>query len=457
MLTPRNVISLTIAIAVFSLVWTVIGMLQLPGSNDLRSDSYGTRYHGHKAAVETLDELGVEVERRSGPPASDDLTDSVLVFWQPHLSLVASEPSWLRDLQDAVRAGGHVVIGDDGGTMFPSGLGATGNKSAPKQLMVPNPDESIVELLGVHTVSIEQDDAQPPQPADDDDISELLADRWAGLEQRTPRLTYAVRATGDFDVAAVELNSVELPVGQLDSIQSAGEEFESAMYVIDDAGNEHCIVARVSVGDGSVTIVSTPWILSNGGIGQADNVMVAALALLHGDRRIVFDEFYHGLAVRGNPVWLFSQRTYGTVTLALLGLTAVVIWQGAVFLGPPLSSVTVSRRSIREYVDAMSRFMCEGRFHDQWMLGELRDGVLWQLRQEHGLPPEQHSVEELLTMMARRDAGRAETLRGVLTDVDRAVSGKERTGQLNTIQLLQRMRDCLSRNSTARSAVKSAK
>ncbi len=457
MLTPRNVISLTIVIAVVSLTWAVIGLLQPPGGNNLRSDSYGTRYHGHKAAFETLDELGVDIARRSGPPDPGDLEDSVLVFWKPHLSLLASEPSWLRDLQDAVRAGGHVVIGDDGRTMLPDVPGATGNKSVPQQLMVANPDESIAELLGVHTVSIEQDEAEPPRAVEDADISELLADRWIGIDQRTPRLTYEVRATGDFDLASVELNSVELPIGQLDSIESTGEEFESAIYVIDDAGNEHCIVARVPVGEGTVTIVSTPWILSNAGIGQEDNVLVAALSLLHGDRRVIFDEFYHGLAVRGNPVWLFSQRTYGTVTLALLGLTAIVIWRGAVFLGPPLSSVVTSRRSIREYVDAMSRFMCEGRFHDQWMLGELRDGVLWQLRQEHGLPPEQHSVEELLTMIARRDAGQAQTLRDVLHDVDRAVSGKERTGQLNTIQLLQRMRDCLSRNSTARSAVKSAK
>ncbi len=459
MLTPRNIILVAVFVAIFSLVWAVIGFLRPPESNALRPDTYGTRHHGFKAAFETLRELGIDVRRNPRPPEPDDLKNGVVVFWKPLSQLVASEPAWLRNLQQAVHDGGQVVIADDGRTLFPSDVVQKNakNRNAPQlQAMVANPDESIAELLGVQLLTVKPDETDMTKTATGrtKKPSKVIAEALAGSLPETEKRTYPLRATGDFVASGVELKTLLLPVGQLNEIETSGQPPDSAIFATDVDGNEHCIAARVPLGKGSVTIVSTPWVLSNGGISEADNVLVAALAVLHGDRPIIFDEFFHGLAIRGNPIWLFSQRTYGTISLALLALTGVVVWRGAIFLGPPLPAPNRPRRSIREYIDAMSRFMCEGRYHDQWMLIQLRDGVLWQLRQEHGLPPEQHSVEELLTRIGRRNPAQADSLRTVLDDVEHAVSGAAPTGLLKTIQLLQRMRECLSSNFTARSAAK---
>jgi hypothetical protein len=462
MLTPRNIILIAVFVAVFSLAWTVIGVLRPPDANQLRADTYGTRHHGFKAAFETLRELGIDARRNPHPPKPDDLTEAVVVFWKPLKQLVASEPSWLQDLQQAVRDGGQVVIADDGRTLFSRDAvqNNSTNQSGPRlQAMVANPDESIVELLGVRQLTVRPDEADTTTIATGrtQRPSKPLAEVLTGARPDVAKQTFQLRATGDFATAGVELKTLVLPVGQLNEIRTSGQLPESAIFVTDANGNERCIAARVALGSGSVTIVGTPWILSNGGITEADNVLVAALVLLHGDRPIVFDEFFHGLAARGNPIWLFSQRTYGTIALALLTLTGVVVWRGAIFLGPPLPAPDQPRRSVREYIDAMGRFMCEGRYHDQWMLTQLRDGVLWQLRQEHGLPPEQHSEQELLTHIGRRNPTQADTLRTVLNDVDHAVSGAAPIGLLKTIQLLQRIRECLSSNSTARSAAKLTK
>ncbi len=461
MLTPRSIILTAVFIAIVSLAWAVIGFLRPPESNNLRSDTYGTRHHGFKAAFETLRELGIDTRRNPRPPEPGDLRDAVVVFWKPLSQLVASEPAWLRNLQQAMRDGGHIVVADDGRTLFSSDVVQKNTKKNRPllQSMVANPDESIAELLGVRQLTIKPDENDPTAITSgrSKKPSKLITEALTGSLPEIEKQTYQLRATGDFATSGVELKTLLLPVGQLNTIETPGKPPASAIFATDADGNEHCIAARVPVGEGSVTIVSTPWVLSNGGISEADNILVAALAVLHGDRPIIFDEFFHGLAVRGNPIWLFSQRTYGTIALVLLALTGVVVWRGAIFLGPPLPAPDRPRRSIREYIDAMSRFMCEGRYHDQWMLIQLRDGVLWQLRQEHGLPPEQHSVEELLTRIGRRHPAQADALRAVLNDVDHAVSHAAPIGLLNTIQLLQRIRECLSSNSTARSAAKLTK
>jgi len=453
MVTPRNVIALVIALAVFSITWEVFSLLQPPDSGGMRGDSYGTRFHGHRAIYETFNELGIQTDRRLQPPVPRDLENSVLVFWKPHAQLIVSEPSWLEDIATGVRAGGHVVVGHDGSSLFPDMVAEKMKESA----MIANPDRSALELLGVDQVTVTPDDDVPGLPTSETDVAELIAGSLTGGRAKVPRLNYTIRGTGVFESATETIESIELPTGKLHVIDMGDQPVQSAMYAIDPSGTEHCIAARIPIGAGTVTVASTPWILSNAGIGQADNVLLAAMLLLEDDHAIVFDEFYHGLAVRGNPMWLFSQRTYGTVMLALLALTGVVVWRSAVFLGPPLSAVSTSRRSIREYIDAMARFMCEGRHRDQWILGEVRDGVLWNLRQEHGLPPEQHNVEELLVIMSRRDPQRADALRGSLNDVDSVIHNSDPPGRIAVIQLLQRMTACLSRNATGRFKKKSTK
>lgn len=455
MLTPRNVISLVVLIAVVSLTWSIIGLLQPPDSDGLRGDSYGTRHHGQRAVLETLSELGIEVDRQLKPPVPGDLSKSVLVFWNPHQQLVASEPTWLQGLNSAIRSGGHVVIAEDGSRRISEEVREAMEESSSNGLMVANPDQSALELVGVTDVYVTPDESGLAFPTEEASFEELIAGAYTSTGSQARYLRYSVRGTGQFESASDLIETIAVPDGELHEIESASS-IESAVFAVDSEGREHCIAARVPLGEGSVT-VAPPWLVNNGSIGQSDNVVLAALLLLRQDRGVVFDEFYHGLGVRGNPLWLFSQRTYGTVVLALLALCGIFFWRHAVSLGPPLAVGAMSRRSVREYIGAMARFMLKSRFHDRWLLERVRDGVLWHLRQEHGLPPEQHRVSELLAIMERRDPDRAGKLRSSLDEVDSVISNRVRPGHTTVIRILQRMTSCLSRNSTGQSVTKSAK
>ena len=87
----------------------------------------------------------------------------------------------------------------------------------------------------------------------------------------------------------------------------------------------------------------------------------------------------------------------------------------------------------------------------------MRDGVLWKLRREFGLPPESHDQSRLTTVIARKDPRRADHLVDVLNEVDAVLNMPRSAGERRIAQLIQRMTECLSKTATTRSALKSRK
>lgn len=481
MLTPRNFISVTIAIAVFSIASLCWSMLQPPDGGGIRADSYGTRGIGYRGLFETLDELGVSVRRRTGPPRPSDLDNSLLVMWDPRVQLVDADPKWLRDVETWLRQGGQAVVAydseppvsvftvmqrqreqqrhRDGGGSSQDG----DDKDAPEKLK-----PSLFELLGIgslriaHVDGTDHDSAAaskdqrtnrnelPSESELADTIREVLT-ASSRLEQ--PR-KYPVRAEGTFASWIPAGSSIELPEGLLYEIDVADRDLQDTISVVDDSGAVRCVAARIPVGEGHVDVVSIRRLISNANIGSADNILVAAALLLNTDRPIVFDEFYHGATIRGNPMWLFSTRTYGSVAIALLLLLSFTVWRAAVFPGPPVEETPVQRRSIREYLDAMSRFLREAKGHQVWSLEQVRAGVLWKLHREFGLPPESHDCTRLMSVMARKNPRRADQLIDVLNEVDSVLNTPRSTEERRTAQLVQRMTECLSKTDTMRSARK---
>lgn len=495
MLTPRNMIALTVSIATISILWSAFSLLRPPDSDGMRGDSYGTHLHGHRALYDTLKELGVPVRRSIGPPTMSSLGKSVLVLWSPSHEIVQFEQKWLEQVAEWVRGGGQVVIasqpsdagflsrlqdkvdrdekekrrrlrritGGDGDSGLPSksltellGLpGVTitraGNKPQSDQPAVPTesqPPESPPSQRGGSSRD------QRPQPVIGDVVREVFG---VGSINTTLR-KHTLRATGTLQPAASSSSVVALPEGDLNEIHLSGTTPSGELFARGDDGDDVLIAARFDVGQGTVTLLSTPAMITNGSVAAGDNILLAARLLAVSDRELVFDEFYHGLTFRGNAMWLFAQRTYGSVTLALLLAMGLLVWRSSVFLGDPLAERSVSRRSIREHVEAMSRFLREGPGHAAWILPRVRDGLLWRLRHEHGLPPEQkHSDAALLAAVERRDPERAVELTDVLAAINEHLRAGSTGDQKRSVTLLRRMTACLSKNATARSAKKSRK
>ncbi len=486
MLTSRNVIALTISLAVISLLWSCWSLLRPPDGDGLRSDSFGTKGRGQRAIYDTFRELGLPIRRSLGPPIRDKLENARLVFWRPADDIVRGEPVWLEAVGNWVRDGGRVLVAV--GIEEQDWLSKAAEAEASRRSRKKKSDDtttvvasrSLWELLHLPNVSVTvpRSGSGPSVPStaprrrSSPDLREIFREAMATGATTTEHRVVTARGSGVFEPVVGTSKKLSLPTEGLFEIQY-GDHTPIGTVMVDAniadansveakakpnaAKDEVCIAARFTVGLGEVTVLSVPALIDNSEIGEADNIVVLAKLLADDGRDIVVDEFYHGLSIRGNPMWLFAQRTYGSVTLALLLVIGLIAWRESVFLGTPLPERPVSRRAIREYVDAMARFLREGRGAEPWIVAKLRDGVLWHLRREHGLPPEQHSEERLLAAVERRDPDRGAELKITL----QAVSDLLRTGQAGqerrAIPLMRRMVECLSKNATARCATKSRK
>lgn len=498
MLTSRNVIALTISLAVISLLWSCWSLLRPPDGDGLRSDSFGTKGRGQRAIFDTFCELGLPIRRSLEPPIPDKLGNARLVLWRPADDIVRGEPVWLEAVGNWVQAGGRVLVAvgvEEQDWLSKAAAEADASRRSRKKKSDDTAtvvaSRSLWELLHLPNVSVTTPrsgsgssvSSTAPRRRSSPDLREIFREAMATGATTTEHRVLTAHASGVFDSVIGTSKKLSLPTVGLFEIQyrdhtpigtvmvdadvaniadakssEAEAESETEAEAERNAANTAvCIAARFTVGRGEVTVLSVPALIDNSEIGEADNIVVLAKLLAEDGRDIVVDEFYHGLSIRGNPMWLFAQRTYGSVTLALLLVIGLIAWRESVFLGTPLPERAVSRRAIREYVDAMARFLREGRGTEPWIVAKLRDGVLWHLRREHGLPPEQHSEERLLAAVERRDPDRGAELKVTL----QAVSDLLRTGQAGqerrAIPLMRRMVECLSKNATARCATKSRK
>ena len=86
-------------------------------------------------------------------------------------------------------------------------------------------------------------------------------------------------------------------------------------------------------------------------------------------------------------MWLLTQQPWLTCALVLLLSVSLWVWRQAVFPGPAREYQPPSRRTVLEYIEAMARLLQRARNSARFLLEEFRDGTLWKLRCELGLPP----------------------------------------------------------------------
>ena len=211
----------------------------------------------------------------------------------------------------------------------------------------------------------------------------------------------------------------------------------------DPDGGEQVLAAVFHRGKGELVVVASPAIAENRLIARHDNSVLAVQLLAAPGRPVVFDEFYHGLTIRGNPLWLFTQRGYAATTLCLLTLIGLWIWREAVFLGPPLAprgTVPAIDRGIRRCDGAVPE---PGGSSQAFLLREVRSGVLRAVRDELHLPPSRDHVDELAAVLARRDPRRARELIEAMGAVDEALSRKVVLRESVAVDLFKRMSRCL--------------
>jgi hypothetical protein len=459
MLTARNFVAMTLVIAVVSVAWSCYELARPPDSGGRGGDSYGTRAQGLRGLFELLGDLGIPVERILAPPTAVVGREATLVLWKPIPDLVQVEPAYLHALARWVQDGGRVVVAPDARRPDPRPTGLSGRRP-------PARESTVLGELGLSAVSVrtinfkavgkgqEADSkgspsgGRAPEASKDRIVSEnddlrRLSELLTGMGRPIATRAVAVAATGMLSPLGKVVSTIEVPEEKLQVLVVGKSEPDGTITFEDPAGDEQVLAAVYRRGKGEMVVVASPEIAENHLIGRRDNSVLAVHLVAGPGRPVVFDEFYHGLTIRGNPLWLFTRRGYAAATLCLLALIGLWIWRTAVFLGPSLSLEAQSRRSIGEYVDAMARFLNRGGSSQAFLLREVRSGVLRAVRDELHLPPSRDHVEELAAALARRDPRRARELVEAVGAVDAALSRNKVLKESVAVDLFKRMSHCL--------------
>jgi hypothetical protein len=252
-----------------------------------------------------------------------------------------------------------------------------------------------------------------------------------------------VGASGQLKPLAAEVRNLSIPVDGIHSLKADADDLAGSVTARFGKDDERQVVVMVRKGAGEVVVVADPELLANRFIAEADNSVLAVGLLSPDGRPVVFDEFYHGLAVRGNPLYLFTRPGFAAVGLAVILIAGAWTWRQAIFLGPPLADARVRRRGIGEYIDAMASFFSRGRGSRRFVVREVRDGVLRQLCYQIKLPLHTADVGTIIAAVARRDPSRAARLERIIAEVDVVLEDRGEYPKSQFLPTVERLSACL--------------
>ncbi len=450
MLSARNAVLAALAVFALSMIAGTISLLRPPDSHGAAVDSYGTHRDGYRAVFELLSAFDVPVERRIEPPSPDLPESGTLVLWMPHDDLIANEPAYLQRLLPWVERGGRLVLAAQ-----PPGRNWLATAMQADSRDKGDDIWDTLDLSGVSPVQFTLSESGDNQPGSRKIRSKLESDAARRAEIRRAMeesiglhpvrfTTVAAIVSGEFERWSDRVQILQVPTEEVGGLEI--DDSQTPLGVIEcvsPEGDPWTIAASFARGRGEIVVVAEPMLLMNASLGHDDNSSLAYDLLASGGRSVVFDEFYHGLSVRGNPLWLLTKRSYAVVTIALMGLLALVLWRLAILLGPPLDAPTGTRRTIIEYIEAMARFLNRARGSRRFLLSEVRGGVLHTVGHRLGLAPSKHHPEEIAVKMAKRSPREADQFREVMRQLDAALVPGSTPSESEAIRLLQRVSRCL--------------
>ncbi len=457
----RSIILLATTVLVISLLIHILSLLRTPDSGGTSADSYGTRGFGFRGIHDVLSELGIPTRREFAPPRADGLTGTLAIV-APQSQLLRHNPVYLQELNDWLEGGGRILLAiraepkdDFMSALFMEETGPRWNEClglADVQV------EEVRKVAGyrlspgdeaTHIVDLEEPNWDEVEQASETPLrNRRLSEQfqaWMEYEE-TPPITGSVTLEGSFAAWEDALQAVTVPSQRTGTLSWDTSQPTGMLAFRDKQGRRIVVAAEFRRGQGSVVVLAIPEVLSNKYLGLADNAILAVRLLAPQAEEVVFDEFYHGLGVRGDIFYLFTRPGFAGAALGLLLLVGVRSWRAGVLIGPALEEREKSRREIGEYLSAMGHFFSRGRRMRPFLVRRMRDGVLRELSLQHALPPETHDVDLVAAVIARRDPGQAERLRKTVGEIDRALEAGPGWSKSQTLESMRRLTACLSKN-----------
>ncbi len=419
MLNSRNVILGYIALSLLSIIYVVLSLAQPPDSEGTGIDSYGTYSEGYRGVYDLYADLGYEVERSLVPPGKNISNDSTYVILDPRKEWVENEPLYLVELIDWVKQGGELifvmpVLTDN--SEYSSVSYSSGYYDEFTEVMS--------EYLGLSGFNLSRHDL------DEFHEIETFGDQF---EFTRDDLYFSFP---DENLQAIEIER-DTVFDEVISV-SCGESF---VYL---AGKRH-------LGSGHIIFVSDPTLFRNVNLANGDNAAFAASLISPETARVIFDEYYHGLSIQGNPLYFLTKGQISLIVLMTTLCLLVFCYRNSVSLGPPVPLEGDRLRGLEDYLSAVTSLFLRSK-KDLYLLQEYREACIVRLASELYLPPASQSEELILQKLERKDSQRAERLRSIFNEINdftkstrsqRGFFQRTKARNRTMITLARKLKECL--------------
>lgn len=489
-MTRRRAAVLLVLFVAALLAWNTAAIWFTPGAGDAYPSSYSARPYGFRALFEIAESLGADVRRSVDPPALLFSGERRIVLLEPDLVSLEVEKGALVWMADWVREGGQLVIvaadmsfdvpiwqrtpgsgrrtstDDDGSDAAPAqaeddedadaGDAAEGDGDEESEETDVEAEEEepvrdardiltrsdLLRNFGLEGLDI---DGEVYATVDEEDVYSPFEDdmftrsRLNRADTRRP----IVSRTGAFETLAGGVDALHLPEDDTAHFTgSAVNAAAGALSVAIEGTNDRAPVAlQYAIGAGELVLVCQPALFTNVALGEEGNAAAAVrIALGAGDRPVVFDEYYKGRSISGQPLALFGLYPYGVVLGAFLAALLLAVWAASGRLGPALPDPAPPRRSLVEYIRAMAMLFRRGG-HTRFVLEVCRRGVLNDIERAvhlpHGAPP-----QAVMLRLARTDPAKALRLEETLRAVDGALKAAADPAPGQALTLMEKLEAC---------------
>jgi len=172
------------------------------------------------------------------------------------------------------------------------------------------------------------------------------------------RFASRIRVSFEESIISDEIHKISKP-------QRNQESKSSPAPVVHFADKSGAFLVDYEYGRGTITLLSDPYFISNGGISLNDNVQLALNIVGGHSGLIAFDEFHQGKVTSQNAIaGYFAGTPILPIVAQLLVLLLLFVWTRARRFARPLPLAQVDRRSTLEFVASMSELQERAKAYD---------------------------------------------------------------------------------------------
>lgn len=200
------------------------------------------------------------------------------------------------------------------------------------------------------------------------------------------------------------------------------------------------ILAQVQYGEGRITYLTDPFVVSNTGIGELDNVRLAVNVVGADSGMVAFDEYHHGFgSVNNRLLEYFSGTPVVSIFLQLLLVTGFVLFTQSRRFARVVPEPEPDRHSRLEYVSAMAELQHRTKAFDL-AIENIYTDFRRRASRMFGVDATHVKYNELAENIAQRTGGDAQKIGELLFECEDAIRG-EPVSKRRTVQLIEGIRE----------------